>query len=259
MKFSLIVCTLGERKTELERLILSLNNQTYNNFEVIFLSQKNHSIVEHILNTANFSYKHIKLEKTGLSYSRNEGFKYVSGNYITISDDDCWYIADSLEKISKEIKNRENLYTVFSFKIFDPINQISFKNNYLLKEKQLNILDILHCSSIEIFFHHSIINDIRFDERFGVGSIYPSGEENIFLTDIIKKGYKIIYIPIDIVYHRARTIAQKSFDYLYMKSKFYLFRRMYGTIIGFCLYYIFYLKKYNLLTEKIKSILPYCN
>ena len=256
MTYSLIVCTLGERVIELERLIWSLNKQTYKDFEVIFLSQKNHSTVEKLISKSLFSYKHIKLGKTGLSYSRNEGFKYVSGDYITISDDDCWYMPDSLEKVNKEINKRNYIFHVFSFRIFDPINNIPFKNNYLPKEKQLNRFDILRCSSIEIFFHKDIINKIHFDERFGVGSIYPSGEENILLKDIIKRRYKIIYIPIDIVYHRARTIAKKTFDYLYMKSKFYIFRRMYGIIMGFCLYYVFYLKKYNKITEKKKSLLP---
>ena len=184
MTFSLIVCTLGERIAELERLILSLNNQTYKNFEVIFLSQRNHTIVEKIIVNSLFSYKHIKLEKTGLSYSRNEGFKYVSGNYITISDDDCWYMPNSLEIVNNEINKRNKKFQVLSFKIFDPINHIPFKSNYLLKEKEFKRLDILRCSSIEIFFHKDIINKIHFDERFGVGSIYPSGEENIFLTDI---------------------------------------------------------------------------
>ena len=257
MTFSLIVCTLGERKFELERLIDSLNNQIFKDFEVVFLSQRNHLIVEAIITKAKFVYKHIKLNKEGLSYSRNESFKYITGEYITISDDDCWYFPESLDLIKTDIEKRKEQFSAFSFKIYDPINNIPFKNNYLPKEKHLNKFDILHCSSIEIFFHNSISKNIRFDERFGVGSLYPSGEENIFLADLLRKKNKICFIPIDIVYHKARNLTHKKFDNLFMKSKFYIFQRMYGNTIGIFLYYIFYIKKINNIENKRKALLPF--
>ena len=43
---SILVPTMGTRENELKRLIESLKKQTYNNFEVVIVSQGNHDMVE---------------------------------------------------------------------------------------------------------------------------------------------------------------------------------------------------------------------
>lgn len=256
MFFSLIVCTLGERKSEFKRLILSLEQQTFKDFEIIVLSQRNHQTIKELLNESTLKIQHIKLKKAGLSYARNQGIQYCSGKYITISDDDCWYPQDSLERVKKEIESKEQKLDVFSFKIFDPINSIPFKNNYSNKEKVLGQYSVTQCSSIEIFLKKEITNHIQFDENFGVGSKYPSGEENIFLIDALRKGYKIGYIPMYIVFHKARTIRQTEFDLFFLKTKYHLFKRMYGNLKGTLLYYIFFIKKLKFIKHKTSGLFP---
>lgn len=42
-----------------------------------------------------------------------------------------------------------------------------------------------------------------FDERLGPGTPYPSAEDNDFMYRVLKAGYRILYCPDAIVYHRA--------------------------------------------------------
>ena len=42
-----------------------------------------------------------------------------------------------------------------------------------------------------------------FDERLGVGSTYPSSEDNDLCFRLLEAGYRIVYVPEAVVYHRA--------------------------------------------------------
>lgn len=67
MLISLIICTLGERMFEFSRLIDSLKEQLFKNFEIIVVSQINHSDIATILENSELRYKHVRIEKKGLS------------------------------------------------------------------------------------------------------------------------------------------------------------------------------------------------
>ena len=85
---------------------------------------------------------------------------------------------------------------------------------------------------------------IKFDERFGLGAIYPSSEETeLIFNCLIKKNYKIKYYPIIELFHPddeilnkdLKKISKKFFSYgigtgaVYAKhiSKNYLFIILY--------------------------------
>ncbi|MBQ6568811.1 MAG: glycosyltransferase family 2 protein, partial [Clostridia bacterium] len=62
-------------------------------------------------------------------------------------------------------------------------------------------------------------NAIRFNENFGTGSgKYASGEENIFLYNCLKKGLKILYLPICVA---SVTGQQSSWFSAWDKKLFY--------------------------------------
>ena len=69
--------------------------------------------------------------------------------------------------------------------------------------------------------------NIKFDENFGLGGIYTSGEENIFLMDCINNGLKIIYIPITIAIHEKES-SGRILDEKTIYSKGALFYRLFG-------------------------------
>jgi hypothetical protein len=57
---------------------------------------------------------------------------------------------------------------------------------------------------IDVAFKEETIEkyNLAFDERFGPGGHYPIGEDFIFLTDALKSGARIEFVPLPVVYHK---------------------------------------------------------
>lgn len=255
-KISLIVPTLGQRENEIIRLICSLNDQVNKEFEVIFVSQDNHDRLEKHFKNISFNYKHIKLNKKGLSYARNEGMKYITGEIVTFSDDDCWYPKEALNDVLKTFNQNKN--DIICYQIYDPNDNIYYKNYRQVANNSLQISDIFRVSSIEIFIDLNKVRkeDIFFDEKFGLGSQYPSGEENILLQDLREKQYKISYIPNVIVYHKKRKLEGKNaISIKGFTSKGPLFRRMFNLPIAFILINVFFVRKFRKIEKPIWAYL----
>lgn len=216
MELSILLPTLGARIDELKRLFISLENQNNKSFELIIVSQGNHKIIEELLREFSFKYKQIKIDKKGLSLARNIGMKYVSGNYVILADDDAWYAEDSINKIIKEMKSNDE--EIICFKIFDPISNKYYKN-YSKHKVNVGTIQLLKKSSIEICFNLIKINKskIIFNEQFGLGAKFHSGEENLLMNALRKEGYKIKFVNKTIVYHRIRKDIQ--IDEGFIKSK----------------------------------------
>lgn len=242
MKFSMLLATLGSREEELIRLFDSLANQKYKDFELIVVTQGNHEKVKEILLNYSFEYKHVPMEGRGISIARNTGLPYVKGDIITFTDDDCWYNENALQIVKEHFKKYDA--EVLTFKHIDPD-----KNEYTKvypNEKVINFskMDTLKQISFDIYIDVNKVEDYKngFDERFGVGREYNSGEENIYLMDLYNKGYKkMCFFPIVIAYH-----PKKECNYLDEKSfigKGPLFKRLFGEKKGLVMFLIFGLKK----------------
>jgi len=255
MKFSLIICTLGERKKEFTRLIESLEHQTYDNFEVVVVTQGCHDEVLEILAASSLKYVHIVTDKRGLSRARNLGLEKTTGDYVTISDDDCWYPSDALEIVYRCFIGDYKEIGVLCFQIFDPLNR-KFYKIYDKEILNLNIKNIGSRSSIEIFYRNDAINRrLRFDENFGLGAQYPSGEENIFLADLLKASNKLLYIPEVVVYHKVKDKVDIVFTSIKMKTVFHMFRKIFGCYKGTVIYYIYLIKHFSKIQKKLDSFL----
>lgn len=248
MKFSMLLPTLGSREEELIRLFDSLENQIHKNFEVIVVTQGNHEKVAEILLNYKFEYKHIPMEGRGIAIARNIGLPHINGDVLAFADDDGWYDKEALQIVKEHIEKYDP--DIVTFRHIDP-----YKNEYTRAYPESEILgfkkmDTLKQMSLDIYIN---INRVPvyidgFDERFGVGSKYNSGEENIYLMDLYNKGYKkMYYFPIIIAYH-----PKKECNYLDEQSfigKGPLFKRLFGSIIGLPMIIGFGLKKKNMIDE----------
>ncbi|MFR4410868.1 MAG: glycosyltransferase family 2 protein [Clostridium sp.] len=232
MELSILLPTLGSRIEELKRIFDSLENQTNKLFELIIVSQGNHNIIEKLLKKYTFKYNQIKINKRGLSLARNIGMKYVNGNYIILADDDAWYPKGAVNTIITEMKNNDE--DVICFKIFDPISNKYYKN-YSKHKVKVGTIQILKKSSIEICFNLTKINKskIIFNEEFGLGSKFQSGEENLIMNSLKKEGYNIRFVNKDIVYHEIRKGA--IIDENFIKGKSELLKIILGRF-GACIY-----------------------
>lgn len=142
----------------------------------------------------------INVYEKGLSKSRNRAIKEAAGDILVITDDDTIFLKDA-DKIIRNAFEENSDADIITFQIQKEDGQ-SFKK-YSEKPYVHNILSLMRVSSIEIAFRKKSLVEagIVFDERFGLGTEFPTGEEIIFITDAFKKGLKIKYIPVPIVIH----------------------------------------------------------
>lgn len=205
MKLSLLLPTLGERRDEIKRLLDSLNIQEYKEFEVIIVSQGNHDIIRGIINYySQLEIIHVPIDKKGLSHSRNVGLKHCTGSIVLLSDDDCWYHKDSLKIIADEFIQDSKLDVLLT-QIYDKENEKLYKSNYGHESKIIERdKELLSKSSIEIAFNKDSC-PIGFDENFGLGGVYNSGEEIDFLINNFSKEKKFKYLPKITVYHPRKV------------------------------------------------------
>ncbi|VYU26912.1 glycosyltransferase [Clostridium paraputrificum] len=250
---TLLIPTLGEREYELHRLFKSLEVQDNKNFDVVVISQGNHENVEKILSEYNIKFIHVRSDKRGLSLARNLGLKYVRGDKMVLSDDDAWYpqnaistVIDSFNKINAD---------VICFKIFDPIKQVDYKN-YTNHKSKVDNFQIMKKSSVEICFDLDKIgvDVLKFNEEFGLGAKYSSGEENIILKDILNLNYSIIYENKILVYHEKKQ--KVTFNLSYIETKSMLFKILFGKYKAFLFLNALLLKNISKIEgNKIKGII----
>lgn len=184
----------------------------------------------------------ISTNELGISKSRNKALENASGEICIICDDDVVYENNLLEIIQNSFESDKSA-DIITFKIKTPEGD-DFKK-YRLEEFYHNKRTILKTSSIEIAFRLNSIKskNIKFDESFGLGGQYISGEENIFLMDCLKKGLKIKYVPIVIGTHPKESSGY-VLDEKSIYSKGALFYRLFGLK---CIYLnlAFILKKFK--------------
>src|ERR1700749_1024458 len=97
---SLIVASL-HRTAELERLLASLETQSFRDFEVIVIDQNPDQRLADVLGKHPvLNLSHLRCPP-GASRARNMGIKAAQGEIIGFPDDDCWYSTDLLQTVSK--------------------------------------------------------------------------------------------------------------------------------------------------------------
>ena len=66
-------------------------------------------------------------------------------------------------------------------------------------------------TSFEIAFRReSVQGRLWFNEKFGIGAIFPSGEEDVFLRDCLDTGLKGLFLPITIARHDSTTTSERN-------------------------------------------------
>jgi hypothetical protein len=169
---------------------------------------------------------HLVLDnKLGLSRSRNIALASSSGDLLLLADDDCRYPAGLTQTIIDSCR-AYNSADAWTFQVATPEGR-PFKK-YAPMARRHDLRTLMHVSSVEVVLSRQVLAEgsTLFDERFGLGTTLPSGEENIMLVDLLRKGFEIQYVPVPIVVHDEHQ-RQLTSDHLYAKGA--MFRRMFGT------------------------------
>jgi glycosyltransferase involved in cell wall biosynthesis len=199
---SLIVATCN-RVSELERLLGSLDRQTYRNFEVIVVDQNpDDRLVSVLQDNPALRIRHLR-SNLGVSRARNIGIRAAEGDLIAFPDDDCWYTDNLLQGIAEWFTEHPDFDGVV-FGARDP-NGRPMTAKFPPRPGALTRQSILRCAmAINVVFRKRVVDTIGFfreDIGPGTSSALQSGEDLDYILRPLELGMRVSYEPSLIVYH----------------------------------------------------------
>ena len=103
-KVSIIIPCYNVEKKLIQRCLLSINNQTHTDYEVIIVDDGSESAYREVLHGVKYSCRNLKIyhqDNQGVSAARNNGLKNAQGEYIVFVDADDYLVSDYLNEALK--------------------------------------------------------------------------------------------------------------------------------------------------------------
>ena len=199
---SLIVATVN-RVDELDRLLSSLEAQSFREFEVIVVDQNpDDRLLPLFRDHHRLTIQHLH-SALGLSRARNVGLRAASGALIAVPDDDCWYPPGLLASVADWFESHAQ-FGLLGTSVRTAGGQLAGPNSPD-QAQSCTKSNILRCGVSTALFMRRIVSDVvgDFDEDIGAGadSIYQSGEETDYILRAFEGGFQMWFEPSLTVYH----------------------------------------------------------
>ena len=201
-EISLIIATL-HRTDELRRLLDTLTQQSFKNFEIIIVDQNNDNRIEKLF--INFPFKSLTLQHlrhlpANLAAARNIGISKAKGKWCGFPDDDCWYEPTTLERLHQRCEWNDRPHGVIARWVEQ---NLALSPTSLSWKKSSQFRD-LPVSSISLFIHKALITQLGgFDTRLGVGQWFGAAEETDLVLRALKEQATIVYEPSIKIHHKT--------------------------------------------------------
>lgn len=209
------------------------------------LNEEYQSYFDLKLKRAGIKVRYLQMSEKGLSISRNFAIEHSVGDILWIMDDDVQILPDSANYIKRSFKEKGCDVLVVSH---------SHKKEYICSSyKSIDIFSAAGVSSIDICFNSKRLKSkVFFDEQFGLGTSLPSGEEYIFITDCIKKGFKVLKTNKICSIHPIESSGNDFYsDFNKVDAKHRMMKRVFNGF-GTFFFIIFVIKKSYFLYSKSK-------
>lgn len=211
--FQVLVSTMNNNPGFLKDINLRSN--------AIVINQTNYNI-ESEFNFGNNKIIWVNSNTKGLSISRNIALKKATSDICLLVDDDE-ILAENVEFIILEEFNKIPKADVIIFNL-ESINNKSTR--YINKtSKRLSLLNSYRYGSARIAFKISSIKakNIKFNELFGAGGKFNSGEDSIFISDIYKNKLAVyssdkIIAKINDDFGRSSWFSGYNIKYFFIKG-----------------------------------------
>lgn len=190
-RFSLIVPTIA-RTTELRRLLESLTQQDFSDYEVILVDQNYDDPLQDVLDEFVDRLPILRMSSSkGASRARNNGLQRATGEIIAFPDDDCWYSPGLLKKIDQWFRDHPK-YAIFAVGAVDE-EGVPSGNRWLQDSCDLHPINVFRttfCSAL--FLRKEALRTASFDEGIGPGSstIFACGDETDLILSILDSGFR---------------------------------------------------------------------
>lgn len=206
MILTVVISTLGEGVNKLERA-LGYRHQSVR-YLIVHQGGLEHPLPGFVIGRSDVEV--LSSSTRGLSVSRNVGLAHCSTPYALIADDDIELIPEGMERLLNILQEERPDFALFQIQTGEgePAYKDYPTEEYVVKKLKHWV------SSIEIVVNTKKLKHegIRFDERFGLGTVLDRGEEEIFVTDLIRAGWAGRYYPITIVRHPYESSGKHPRD-----------------------------------------------
>lgn len=153
-------------------------------------------------------FKIFKISNRGVSRNRNNAISNASAPLALIADDDVLYTPSQLRNaIIAGSQNPEA--SIITLKYYsDHPTKCYPANSINLKKKMPQDYFV---SSIEIMLRPNAIKKagLQFNEYFGLGSYFISGEEQLFINDALRAGLSVKFVPVVVGNHLNYTTSER--------------------------------------------------
>lgn len=244
----------------------SVMNQSYNDFEIIFVDNGSSDNSLEFVNN-NFNDEKIKIiksdENLGFAGGNNLGFKYASGEYIVLLNNDTIVEHDWLKYLIEAMESENNIGIVQSLVLTEGIPDKYYKMNGTINLLGHNIMEIFKIGEngigeILVATGCSMMIKKSIADKFGELFLneYFAYSEDAFLSLRVKYlRLKILHTSKSIVHHKGNATFKKQ-----KQSKLYFYQER-NRLLNFLLFfnwlfilkYLFYLK-YNFWLKLFASI-----
>lgn len=217
--FYSVIIPVYNRPHEVDELLESLTQQTYQHFETLIIEDGSEDHCEDIVkkyqNRLNITYYY--KENSGQGFSRNYGFERANGDYFIVFDSDCLIPSHYLQSVDDYLKNhgldayggpdREHesfspVQKAISYVMTSPITTGGIRGNK-------SHAGTFHPRSFNMGISRKVYQET------GGYRITRKGEDIEFSIRIINQGFKTGLIPEAYVYHKRRTNLTQFFKQLH--------------------------------------------
>lgn len=212
----------------------TLHNKMSINGNAIICNQTTSEEVRTIVNGSQ-RIRYISTMTKGSSSNRNMGLLRASDEILLFADDDVVYHADYEEKIRTAFRDNPNADVIFfNMKIVGGTR----KESALKRRQRIHWLNAFKFGTVRIAIRRKSQqkSNIWFNLNFGPGSLYPMGEDSLFISDCLKKRLRLIAVPIEIgTVHQDSSSWFCGYNRQYFQGKGILFaaisKRLYPFFI----------------------------
>lgn len=158
---------------------------------VVFANQSDFTAYEECIIDDKHIAKMISTKTRGVGINRNIAMMYASGDICIFADDDIIYV-DNLEQIVLSEFEKHPDADVFIFNI--DTDSEERKQKYYSKTRKWHHYEPMPWGAVRVAFRLSSVqkSNVWFSTLYGGGTIFPSGEDSIWLNDI--KSKNTIYV-----------------------------------------------------------------
>ena len=266
------------QKSDIQILIATMNRTNFDFLKAMFVFSDfstlnllviNQTTSDRLLQSDFDNVEVINSFDKGLSKSRNLALQKASKDLVILTDDDVVF-QSSFEDLVLQAFNSNLNHDGFRFQ-YENENGIFPKKYPKRFLSKLSNFEILNASSVELVFKKDSVKSkgVLFDENFGLGSTFYMGEEAIFVSDAIKTGLTIGFVPKTILIHSDLSTGEKTSSselYFVQSAVFYrIFGKMYLFWVALKLFFDLKQSKikitqvYNLFSQALKGKKAYVN